>query len=67
MGKLPELGVRLPGIFAAEEALAVVERVLSFYRAQGQKNERLARTVRRVGEAEARAYFLGSEGSAITQ
>lgn len=51
LGKDQELvkGKELPGLYSLQEALEIIDKAISFYRANGKQGERFAQTVQRVG------------------
>lgn len=56
-GKEHLAGRELPGLYTISEALIIVEKAMDYYRENGQKGERFAKTVERIG-FEAVANYL---------
>ncbi|NCB28308.1 MAG: (4Fe-4S)-binding protein [Clostridia bacterium] len=51
-GRLVRFGTELPGLFTEEETLDMIEKTLLLFRERGNKGERLAAMVERLGEDE---------------
>ena len=49
LGRHPQLGFELPGIFAPDEALELVKKITLFYKANCQKGERLGALLSKTG------------------
>ena len=57
-GKSPIIGQEIQGLYTIDEAMAMIEKVVSYYKENGQPGERFAKTVARIGFAAVEAALL---------
>jgi NAD(P)H-nitrite reductase large subunit len=58
-GAKPRLAIRLADGLSTDDALALVDRIIGFYRETAKRHERLGRMIERIGDEAFRAAVLG--------